>query len=55
MENVQSFAKSHWMLPSDNYLLRIALATAQVLFKILTIKECTQIAGHFDGRGGAPV
>jgi hypothetical protein len=55
MENVEGFAESHWMLPSDNYLLRIALASAQVLFKTTTMKECIQFAGNFDGHGGAPV
>jgi hypothetical protein len=45
----------HWMLPLGDYLLRIALAAARATANKTTIKKWANFAGHFDGRGGAPV
>jgi hypothetical protein len=45
------------MPPSGNYLLSIALAaaSARATLNKTTMKQCTNSAGHFDGRGGVPV
>jgi hypothetical protein len=43
------------MLPSGNYLLRIAPVATRATGKQATINKYTYFAGHFDGRSGAPV
>jgi hypothetical protein len=55
MQHVQSYPRSHWMPQSGDYLLCIALAATRVTGNNTTIKNWTNFAGHFDGRGGAPV
>jgi hypothetical protein len=55
MRHVQGYPGSHWTLPSGNYSLCIAPATAGATAKKTTIKKCTNFSGHFDGRGGVPV
>jgi hypothetical protein len=55
MEGFQGFTRSHWMPPSGKYLLRIIPADNGVACKKKMMKKSTILAGHFDGRGGAPV
>jgi hypothetical protein len=55
MQHVQGYSRSHWMLASGNYLLRIAPAAARATGKQTTINKYTYKAGHFDGHGNAPV
>ncbi len=55
MEDVQGYIRSHWMLPSGNYLLRNAPAAARVTAETTTMGKYTLFAGHFDGHGYAPV
>jgi hypothetical protein len=55
MQHVQGYTKSHWTLPSGNYLLRIApAATRETANKTMT-KTYTHFAGHFNGHGNVPV
>jgi len=44
MQHVQGYTRSHCTLPSDDYLLQIALEATRATF-----------AGRFDGCGGAMV
>jgi hypothetical protein len=55
MHHVQGYTRSHWTLPSGNYLLRIALAAARATANKATMNKCTHFAGYFDGFSGAPV
>jgi hypothetical protein len=55
MQHVQGYSGSHWMPPLGNYLLRIAPVAARATGKQTTINKYSYKAGHFDGRGGAPV
>jgi hypothetical protein len=57
MQHVQGYTRSLWtpLPPLGNYLLRIALTATGVTGNTTTMKKCTKFAGHFDGRGGAPV
>jgi hypothetical protein len=55
MRHVQGYPGSHWMPPSGNYLLRIAPAAARATAYKTTKKKLTYFAGHYDGRGAAPV
>jgi hypothetical protein len=55
IQHVQSYPESHWMPPSCDYLLHIALATARASANKTTMKKCTNFAGHFDCRDDAPV
>jgi hypothetical protein len=41
MRPVQGYSGSHWMLPSGNYLLRIAPAAAKATANKTTTKQCT--------------
>jgi hypothetical protein len=41
MRHVQGYSKSHWTLPSGNYLLRIAPAAARATANKTTTKKCT--------------
>jgi hypothetical protein len=41
MWHVQGYSRSHWMLPSGNYLLRIAPAAARATGKQTTINKYT--------------
>jgi hypothetical protein len=53
MRHVQGYLRSHWMPPSSNYLLRIALAATRATSKQTTINKFTYFAGRFDGHGDA--
>jgi hypothetical protein len=55
IEHIQGYTGSHWMPPLGNYLLCIAPAAARATGNTTTLKTCTHFAGHFDGRGGAPL
>ena len=55
MLHVQGYSRSHWMLPSGNYLLCIAPAAARAAANKTMTEKCTKKTGHFDGHGGAPV
>jgi hypothetical protein len=55
MRHVQGYPGSHWTPPSGNYLLRIAPVAARATANETTLKKWTNFAGHFDGRGSAPV
>jgi hypothetical protein len=55
MQHVQGYTKSHWMLPSGNYLLRIAPASARATANKTTTKQYTYFADRFDGHGNALV
>jgi hypothetical protein len=55
MGHVQGYSRSHWMLQSGNYLLRIAPAAARTTGKQTTIKKYTYEGGGFDGHGNVPV
>jgi hypothetical protein len=55
MQHVQGYPGSHWMPPSGDYLLCIVTAAARATANKMTTKKWTNFAGHFDGRGGAPV
>jgi hypothetical protein len=55
MQHVQGYSRSHWMLPSGNYLLCIAPAAAGATANKTTMTKYTHFAGHFDGCSGAPV
>jgi hypothetical protein len=55
MRHVQGYSGSHWMLPSGDYLLRIAPAAARATANETTTKKCTKKTSHFDGRSGAGV
>jgi hypothetical protein len=55
MQHVQGYPRSHWTPPSGNYLLRIAPAAARATANEKMMKKWTNFAGHFDGRGSAPV
>jgi hypothetical protein len=41
MRHVQGYSESHWMLPSGNYLLRMAQAAARATGKQTTINKYT--------------
>jgi hypothetical protein len=41
LRHVQGYSESHWMLPSGNYLLRIALVAARATGKQTTINKYT--------------
>jgi hypothetical protein len=43
------------MPPLGGYLLRIAPAATRATANKTTTKKLTNFAGHFDGRGSAPV
>jgi hypothetical protein len=43
------------MLPLGNYSLRIASGAARATANETKIKTYTYFAGHFEGRGDAPV
>jgi hypothetical protein len=55
MRHVQGYFRSHWALPSGNYLLCITPAAARSTGKQTTINKYTYKAGCFDGHGNAPV
>jgi hypothetical protein len=55
MQHVQGYSGSHWMLPLDDYSLRIAPAAARATGKQTTINKYTKSGGCFDGHGDAPV
>jgi hypothetical protein len=55
MRHVQGYPRSLWMPPLGNYLLGIAPAAARATANKATTIPCTHFAGHFDGRGSAPV
>jgi hypothetical protein len=55
MQYVQGYTRSHWTPPLGNYLLRIAPAAARATANKMTAIKWTNLAGHFDGRGCAPV
>jgi hypothetical protein len=55
MWHVQGYPKSHWMLPSGDYLLRMAPAAARATANKMAMKKWINFAGHFDGCGGALV
>ena len=55
MRRAQSFNLSHWTLQLVEYLLRIALATARVPYKLLIANKCISLACNVDGHGNAPV
>jgi hypothetical protein len=55
MQHVQGYSGSYWTLPSGDYLLCISLAAAGTTANKTTMTKCTNFAGRFDGRGGAPV
>jgi hypothetical protein len=55
MRHIQGYPKSHWMLPSGNYLLCIAPAAARASANERTTKKWTSFASHFDGRGSVLV
>jgi hypothetical protein len=55
MQRVQGYYRSHWMLASGDYLLRIAPAIARATGIQTTINKHTCKDGHFDGHGDAPV
>jgi hypothetical protein len=41
MMHIQGYSGSHWMLPSDDYLLCIAPAAARATANETTMKKCT--------------
>jgi hypothetical protein len=55
MQHVQGYSGSHWMPPSGDYLLCIALAATRATGKQTTINKYTYKAGRFDGHGNALV
>jgi hypothetical protein len=55
MQQVQGYPQSHWTPPLGNYSLHITSAAARATANKTMMKKCTNFAGHFDGRGGAPV
>jgi hypothetical protein len=55
MQHVNGYTRSHWMPPLGNYSLRIAPAATKATANETTTKTYTFFAGHFDGRGNAPV
>jgi hypothetical protein len=55
MRHAQGYYRSHWMLASGNYSLRIAPAAARATGIQTTINKHTCKDGHFDGHGNAPV
>jgi hypothetical protein len=55
MQYVQGYTRSHWMLPSGDYSLRIAPASARATANDTTMKTYSNFAGHFDGCGNAQV
>jgi hypothetical protein len=55
MHHVQGYSGSHWMPPSGNYLLCIAPAITSATANKTAMTKCNNFAGHFDGRGSAPV
>jgi hypothetical protein len=55
MRHVQGYSGCHWMLPSGNFLLRIAPAAARATGKQTTINKYTSKGGRVDGHGNAPV
>jgi hypothetical protein len=55
MRHVQGYLRSHWTLPSGNYLLCIALVAARATGKQTTINKYTYFAGCFDDHGDVPV
>ncbi len=55
MHHVQDYTRSHWILPSGNYLLRIATVEARATGKQATMNKYTYFAGCFDGHGNALV
>jgi hypothetical protein len=55
MRHVQGYLGSHWTPPLGNYSFRIAPAATRATANKTRKKKLTSFAGHFDGRGGAPV
>jgi hypothetical protein len=55
MQHVQGYSGGYWKPPSGDYLLCIAPAAARAAANKTMTKKWTNFAGHFDGRGGAPV
>jgi hypothetical protein len=55
MQHVQGYSGSHWMPPSGDYSLRIALAAARATGKQTTMNKYTYFSGRFDSHGNAPV
>ncbi len=55
MGHVQGYSRSHWMLASGNYLLRIAPAATRATGKQTTINKYTYKAGRFDDHGNTLV
>jgi hypothetical protein len=55
MRHDQGYPGSHWTPPLSNYLLCIAPLAARASANKTTKKKWTNFAGHFNGRGGAPV
>jgi hypothetical protein len=55
MRHVQGYLRSHWTLPSGDYLLCIAPVAATATGKQTTMNKYTYFSGHFDGHGHAPV
>jgi hypothetical protein len=55
MQHVKGYTGSHWTLPSGDYSLRIAPATARATGKQTTMNKYTYFAGRFDSHGNAPV
>jgi hypothetical protein len=48
MQHVWGYARSHWMPPLGDYLLRIAPPAAMTAANKTTMIKCTNFAGHFD-------
>jgi hypothetical protein len=55
MQHVQGYLRSHWMLPSGDYSLRITPAAAKATGKLTMMNKYTYFSGHFDGHGNAPI
>jgi hypothetical protein len=55
IQHVQGYTKSHWMLPSGNYLICIAPSAARATANKITMKTYFYFSGCFDGHGNAPV
>ncbi len=55
MEGVQGFTRSHWTPLSDEYSLRVIPGGQLGRMPKKNDEKRTILAGHFDGRGDAPV
>jgi hypothetical protein len=55
MRHAQGYLRSHGMPPLGDNSLRIAPAAARATGKQTSINKYTYFAGHFDGRGSAPI